>query len=99
MVVPGGQVGEFLFCGWLDGPTPGLKESSQVPPHSLGESLSVQVHLSCIVTVNVAHLVVGSKHLLKGIPAKLLLELHARKQGRGKCKGKAVMQPHLDEFV
>ena len=80
VVTPGRQAGEFLLSGSFDGPTPGLKESCQVHLHNLGESLSVQVHLSFVVMGKVAHLVVGSKHLLKGIPAKLLLELHGSRQ-------------------
>lgn len=80
VVTPSGQVGTFVFCGLFDGPTPSLEESSQVHPHSLGESLGVQVHLSFVVSGEVAHCEVGSKHLLKGIPAKLILELHARRK-------------------
>lgn len=80
VVTPGRQGGEILFSGCFDGPTPGLKESSQVHPHSPGESLGIQVHLSFVVIGKVAHLVVASKHLLKGIPAKLILELHGRGQ-------------------
>ena len=85
MVSPGRQVGEFLLSDCLYGPAPGLKESSQVHPHSLGESLSIQIHLSIIVTRKVAHLVVGSEHLLKGIPTKLIPELHGER-GKGNCE-------------
>ena len=80
MVTPERQVGEFLLSGSIYGPAPGLKESRQVHPHRLGESLSIQVHLSVVVTGIVGNLVVGSKHLFKGIPAKLSLELHRSKQ-------------------
>lgn len=80
VVTPGRQTGQFLVSVLLYGPAPGLKETRQVHPHRLGESLSVQVHLSFVVLWEVAHLVVGSKHLLEGIPAKLFLELCERSQ-------------------
>lgn len=83
MVGPGGQIGDLLLSGCFDGPAPGFKESAQVHLHSLGEGLSVQVHLSFVVTGKVGHPMVGSKHLLKGIPAKPLLELHGE---RGRCE-------------
>ena len=81
MITPGRQVGEFLLGRRFYGPSPGLKESSQVHPHRLRKSLSIQVHLAFVVTGKVAHLVVGSKHLLKGTPAKLILELEKKKEG------------------
>lgn len=52
-----------------------MEESSQVHAHSLGERLCIQVHLPFVVVGKVVHVVVGSKHFLKGIPAKFLLEL------------------------
>ena len=88
VVTPGRQAGELLLSGCSDGPAPGLKESSQVHPHSLGESHSVQVHLSRVVLWKVAHLVVGGKHLLIGVPAKLILEL---RQGRQREMWKIIL--------
>jgi len=79
VVAPGRHVAEYLLSGSVDGPAPGLKERRQVHPHSLGEGLSIQVHLCIVLAGKVAHLLVGSKHLLKGIPAKPFLELHGRK--------------------
>lgn len=76
MVVPGGQMGESPLSVLLNGPTPGFAESSQVHSHSAGEGLSIQVHLSSVVAGEVAHLIVASKNLLKGTPAKPLLQLH-----------------------
>lgn len=77
MVTPGGQGGEFLLSALVDGPTPGLEEACQVLAYSLGEGLSVQVHLFLVAAGEVAHLMVTCKHLLQGSPAKLLLQLHA----------------------
>lgn len=76
MVTPGRQGGQFILSAFLNGPTPGLEEACQVLPNSLGERLSIQVHLCLIATGEVAHLVVTRKHLFQGIPAKLFLELH-----------------------
>jgi len=75
VITPGWQVGEFLLSGSFDGPSPGPKESSQVHPHRLRENLSIQVHLFFVVIGKVTHAMVGGKHLLKGIPAKLFLQL------------------------
>lgn len=83
MVLPGRQVGELLCSGRFDGPAPGLEEPTQVHFHSLGELLSIQVHLSFVVPGEVIHLMVGSKNLLEGVPAKLLLELCGRRQPQG----------------
>lgn len=79
VVGPGGQMGESLFGVLLNGPTPGFTESRQVHSHSAREGLGVQVHLSFVVIRKVAHLKVASKDLLKGIPAKLFLQLHGRR--------------------
>lgn len=76
MVTPGRQGGEFILSAFLDGPTPGLEEVTQILSNSLGESLSIQVHLCLVAVGEVAHLMVTRKHLLDGIPAKLLLQLH-----------------------
>lgn len=76
MVTPGRQGGQFILSAFLDGPTPGLEEPCQVLSHSPGESLGIQVHLCLVVVGEIAHLMVTRKHLLQGIPAKLLLQLH-----------------------
>lgn len=78
VIIPIRQLGQFPLSGCFDGPAPGLEEAGQVHPHSLRESLSIQVHLCVIVIRKVSHVVVRSKNLLKGIPAKLFLELQRR---------------------
>lgn len=78
MVAPGSQGGEFILSAFLNGPSPGLEEACQVLSNSLGESLSIQVHLRLVAAGEVAHLVVTRKHPLQGVPAKFLLELHVR---------------------
>lgn len=70
---------EILLSDLLDGPSPGLEESSQIHSHSTGEGFSIQFHLSLVVIRKVAHLVVASKNLLEGFPAKLFLQLQERR--------------------
>lgn len=72
-------MGESLFSVLLNGPTPGFTEPRQVHSHSTREGLSIQVHLPFVVMRKVAHLIVAGKNLLKGIPAKLFLQLHRRR--------------------
>lgn len=69
---------EILLGELLDGPSPGLEESRQIHSHSTGEGLSIQVHLPLVVIRKVAHLIVASKNLLEGLPAKLFLQLQER---------------------
>ena len=76
VVTPGREVGDFLLCGFFNGPTPGLEVCTQVQPQRLGEHLSVQVHLPFVIMGEVAHCMVGGKYLLQGIPSESLLELH-----------------------
>ena len=75
MVGPWRQLGQFLLSGCLYGPAPGLEEGTQVFLHGQGEGLGVKVHLAFVVLGDVGHVVVGGKHILKGSPTELLLEL------------------------
>ena len=75
MVGPRRQFGQLLLSGSLYRPAPGLEEGTQVVLHGHGEGLGVQVHLALVVPGNIAHVVVGGEHFLKGCPAKRLLEL------------------------
>lgn len=85
MVAPHWHVRELFLCSGLNGPAPGLEEGSQVPIDRKGEGLSIQVHLSLVVRGYVLHGVVGSKHLLEGVPAKLVLELVGRRTTKRNC--------------
>lgn len=82
MVSPEWQVGKFVHSGFLYWPTPRLKELCQVHPYSLGKCFCIQVHLFLFAIGKVAHLVISSKHLLEGIPSKLILELIKKKNAQ-----------------
>lgn len=75
MVTPRRQGGELVFSVFLNGPTPGFEETSEVHCHTPGERFSVQVHLSLVAAREAAHLVIIGKHLLEGLPAKPFLQL------------------------
>lgn len=72
-------MGESLLSVPPNGPTPGFTEPRQVHSHNAREGFSIQLHLSVVVLRKVAHLIVASKNLLEGIPAKLFLQLHGRR--------------------
>lgn len=79
MVIPLREMRDLLFCAGLDGPTPRFEEGGQIQVDHLGEGLSIQIHLACVVIWHSIHSMVGSKNFLKSIPAKFFLKLEKKK--------------------
>ena len=90
MVLPLRQAGELLFCACLDGPAPGFEERDQILLYHLGEGLSVQVHFAKVVLWYVFHMMISSKDFLKGIPAKLFLQLSKESDENMQVKFKSI---------